>query len=228
MFSALIALSVGGIFPVALFLYCLVKKRYVKAFLLGCLTFIIFQLMLRMPLLQLLSKNSIGFNLFQSLHPFLYMLFLAITAGIFEEVGRYLIMKYCLKKNDSFQTAVFFGLGHGGIEAFLFLGINAMIYFFTTSPDSLNSDFLWGSLERIIAMILHVELSIIVMKGVKEKNIKYLWLAIILHGMVDSMITIVQFFGEQSLLLTESLFGISVLCLGFYSMKLKKEWSVTK
>ncbi|MEI5988866.1 hypothetical protein A5881_000353 [Enterococcus termitis] len=228
MFSALIALSVGGIFPLAVFIYCLVKKKDLKAFLLGSLTFIIFQVMLRIPLLQLLSKNSIEFNLFQSLHPILYILFLAITAGIFEEVGRYLIMKYCLKKKDSFQTAIFFGLGHGGIEAFLFLGMNAIIYFFTTSSDIMNGDFLWGSLERIIAIILHVELSIIVMKSVKEHNNKYLWLAIILHGMIDSIITIVQFFGGQSLILTESIFGVSVVCLGFYSMKLKKEWSVTK
>ncbi|MGX7262901.1 YhfC family glutamic-type intramembrane protease [Enterococcus crotali] len=223
MFSALIALSVGGIFPLAVFIYCLVKKKDLKAFLLGSLTFIIFQVMLRIPLLQLLSKNSIEFNLFQSLHPILYILFLAITAGIFEEVGRYLIMKYCLKKKDSFQTAIFFGLGHGGIEAFLFLGMNAIIYFFTTSSDIMNGDFLWGSLERIIAIILHVELSIIVMKSVKEHNNKYLWLAIILHGMIDSIITIVQFFGGQSLILTESIFGVSVVCLGFYSMKLKKE-----
>ncbi|WP_086312806.1 YhfC family glutamic-type intramembrane protease [Candidatus Enterococcus palustris] len=227
MFSAWIALSIGGIFPVVMFIYCLVKQQYIKAFLLGALTFIIFQVGLRIPLLQLLSKNSIDFNLFQAIHPVLYMFFLAITAGIFEEVGRYLIMKYCLKKNHSFQTAVFFGLGHGGVEAFLFLGITAFIFLSTANSQGIiNSDLLWGSLERIIAMTLHVELSIIVMKSVKENDRRFLWIALFLHALVDSIVIIAQFFGGGSLILTESLFGIIVICLGFYVRKLKREWSV--
>lgn len=229
LFSAVIALSVGGILPIVILSYCLVKRSYVKAFLLGVLTFIIFQLVLRLPLLQFLSKNSLEFNLFQTMHPIVYLLFLAFTAGLFEEVGRYVMMNYCLKANASFQTAVFFGLGHGGIEAFLFLGMNALIYLISpVHPEIATSDFLWGSLERIIAISFHVELSIIVMKSVEEQKLHYLWFAIVLHGLIDSVIAIAQYSGSLSLILTESLFGIIVIGLGFYVRKLKKEWSVLK
>lgn len=229
LFSVFIALSVGVFFPVAVFIYCLAKKEYVKAFVLGVLTFVTFQVSLRIPIIQFLSKNSIEFNIFQTIHPVLSILFLAITAGLFEEIGRYVIMKYFLKKDHSVRTAVFFGLGHGGIEAFLFLGLNALVFFISEShPDTMSTVFLWGSLERILAISLHIELSIIVMKSVKEKMNSYLWLAIILHVMIDSIIVIVPFIGGQSLVLTESIFAVIVGCLSLYAIKLKKEWSVPK
>ncbi len=45
-----------------------------------------------------------------------YVLYGITMAGVFEECGRYLILKYILKKNRTRENAVFYGIGHGGIE----------------------------------------------------------------------------------------------------------------
>lgn len=45
-----------------------------------------------------------------------FVLYGVLMAGVFEECGRYLILKYILKKNRSRENAVLYGIGHGGIE----------------------------------------------------------------------------------------------------------------
>ena len=45
-----------------------------------------------------------------------YVLYGITMAGIFEECGRYIVMKYILKKNRTRENAVLYGIGHGGIE----------------------------------------------------------------------------------------------------------------
>jgi uncharacterized membrane protein YhfC len=37
-------------------------------------------------------------------------------AGIFEECGRHIVLKYIMKRNRSPENAVLYGIGHGGIE----------------------------------------------------------------------------------------------------------------
>lgn len=45
-----------------------------------------------------------------------FVLYGGAMAGVFEECGRYLILKHILKKNRTPENAVFYGIGHGGIE----------------------------------------------------------------------------------------------------------------
>lgn len=45
-----------------------------------------------------------------------YVLYGIVMAGVFEECGRYIILKYILKKDRSRENAVLYGIGHGGIE----------------------------------------------------------------------------------------------------------------
>lgn len=47
-----------------------------------------------------------------------YVLYGTVMAGVFEECGRYVILKYIMKKNRSPENAVLYGIGHGGIEVF--------------------------------------------------------------------------------------------------------------
>ncbi len=57
------------------------------------------------PVSRLLNGNTAAFVLY------------GITmAGVFEECGRHLILKYVMKKNRSRENAVLYGIGHGGIE----------------------------------------------------------------------------------------------------------------
>ena len=39
-----------------------------------------------------------------------------MMAGLFEECGRYIVLKYIMKKNRTRENSVLYGIGHGGIE----------------------------------------------------------------------------------------------------------------
>ncbi len=45
-----------------------------------------------------------------------FVLYGTIMAGVFEECGRHIILKYIMKKNRTRENAVLYGIGHGGIE----------------------------------------------------------------------------------------------------------------
>lgn len=49
-----------------------------------------------------------------------------LTSGIFEEGARWIVMRYWAKGVRTWPTGVAFGLGHGGIEALLLIGMNAI------------------------------------------------------------------------------------------------------
>lgn len=145
----------------------------------------------------------------------LYVIYGAVAAGLFEETARFLSFRFFLKKNRSAENAVSYGLGHGGCEMILLLGLQAVIalaMIATVSPDvvselSSESDFYaysrvisqltaysqvtYGNLaisvlERIIALILQVSLSVLVMEAVMVKG--RIWLypaAIVIHALMD-------------------------------------------
>ena len=45
-----------------------------------------------------------------------FVLYGIVMAGVFEECGRYIVLKYVMKKNRTRENAVLYGIGHGGIE----------------------------------------------------------------------------------------------------------------
>ncbi len=45
-----------------------------------------------------------------------YVLYGVTMAGVFEECGRHIVLKYIMKKNRTRENAVLYGIGHGGIE----------------------------------------------------------------------------------------------------------------
>lgn len=45
-----------------------------------------------------------------------YVLYGIFMAGIFEECGRYVIIRFLMKKNRTKENMVMYGIGHGGIE----------------------------------------------------------------------------------------------------------------
>ena len=44
-----------------------------------------------------------------------FVLYGIMMAGVFEECGRHIILKYIMKKNRTRENAVLYGIGHGGI-----------------------------------------------------------------------------------------------------------------
>ena len=100
-----------------------------SAWFLGALGFFIPQMLIRTRMLNGFAANP-GFQSFAENHYILYCLLLAFTAGAFELAGRYGIAKV-LKRDMTFRRSLAAGLGHGGIEAMILIGVtyvNNLIY----------------------------------------------------------------------------------------------------
>ena len=69
------------------------------------------------PVSRLINGNTAAFVLYG-----------IAMAGIFEECGRYLVLKYILKKNRTRENAVLYGIGHGGIEILAVLLPSMVLY----------------------------------------------------------------------------------------------------
>lgn len=161
--------------PILFTLYFIKKKNArILPFLVGMLAFVISQIFLRIPLLQALQSN-LSYQFFMMKHPVILVLFLALTAGLFEESAR-AISFTCLKKKPlSIYDALVFGLGHGGIEAILLVGLPLL------QSQATLLQVLPALLERIIAMLAHVMMSVIVWYGIVQHQHKYLMIAILVH-----------------------------------------------
>ena len=57
-----------------------------------------------------------------------FVLYGTLMAGMFEECGRHVVLKYMLKKHRTRENAVLYGIGHGGIEI-LFVLLPVMILY---------------------------------------------------------------------------------------------------
>lgn len=216
-FSINIIISIG--IPIGVLLYIIVKRRdYLKSYLIGALVFFLSQIVLRLPILNFLSINADWYIMLSSVYPIVYSIILGLSAGVFEEVGRFLGFKLGPKKNRTYKDGLAFGIGHGGIEVILITGISsisnlmAVISLHNGSFNSVNygmtsekamsvysslTEFqvLIGGFERLFAMCIHIGMTIMVLYGINKGQKRYLLFAIILHGIVDSMLGILQYFG---------------------------------
>ena len=164
------------------------------------------------PVSRLINGNTAAFVLYGT-----------VMAGVFEECGRHLILKYIMKKNRTRENAVLYGIGHGGIEilavvlpliityltiAVLFSSGNTETALSTlkiteeTAKAALPSvqaaaafDYAQMALyvlERLIAMLFHIGLTVLVFYGVISGKKACLPLAVLLHMLGDTFPALYQ------------------------------------
>lgn len=207
-----ISMLICFLLPVALIIYFYKKHKInLIAVLLGAIVFFVSQIAIRIPLLSILGKQQ--WYIEMSTNIYLIALFLALTAGIFEEVGRYIVMKLFMKKGLNWKNGIAFGIGHGGIEAIIIVGLTLLNYVVismminsglfdsaiaatlppaiaeqirSTLVDTPAINFLGGGFERTMTMIIQIAFSVMVLYAVKFKKPIYLLYAILLHAAVDA------------------------------------------
>ncbi|MGL5634521.1 MAG: YhfC family intramembrane metalloprotease [Sarcina sp.] len=230
--------------PIGSLIYFIKKKNYVKFYFIGVAVFFVSQILLRLPIMSILAIND-EYVAFAAFYPILYVLFLSFTAGLFEEVGRYIGGKTIKKGSIGFKECIAFGLGHGGIEAILIVGIiniqNLLLYLFSkgiikselflgftkeTIVEVFNntSPFLisLGGTERIFAIIFHIVASIIVLYGVKVGAKKYLFLGIGIHTIFNFIgVTVTSVLG---VMLGQAAFLVMTIFLILLTKKMKKNF----
>ena len=164
------------------------------------------------PVSRFINENTVAFVLY------------GITmAGVFEECGRHVILKYIMKKDRTRENAILYGIGHGGIEILTILLPTMITYLVIavlfsqgevehalsslkiteeTAAAALPSvqaaaAFNYGAMamnviERLLALLLHIGLTVIVFYGVVNARKIYLPMAILLHMLMDTFPALYQ------------------------------------
>ena len=193
--------------------------RYLYLFVLGLLSFLVSQILTRIPLLGILTKNP-KFIIFQINNALLVGCLIAVSAGVFEEVFRFLFRRFLVREGVKISEPIIFGLGHSLME---------IIYIF--APVILSSGLSvirpLGIIERIIATLIHIELSIIIWNGfLVNKKYLYLLLAVLLHSICDILIPVAMSVGIGSYAL-EMLFFAVTLIIGVITLRINRmEWKL--
>jgi len=179
------------------------KLRFAwKAVAVGAVVFLVFQILTRIPLLGYLQQN-LWYQAFSLSYPIISLLLIALSAGLFEEIGRYVGFRLFLKKHVDWESGIAYGIGHGGLESLL-IGtafLNYLVYSILINagkaPPQLSKSvisalvdtapplFVVGGIERVLAFVVQVGLSLVVLYGIKSKRSTFLLLAIALHTLLD-------------------------------------------
>ena len=225
--SGVFTVAAALLLPIAAGVWLSLKRKgYLKPLLFGVLTFVVFQVLTRIPVLQAVLPRMPWYIVMQAGYPLLYALFLGGTAALFEEGGRYLVMRLFLKNRQRVSDGIAFGIGHGGIEAVLLAGINALIILLAGSAIDPGLMFA-GGVERISTMVVHVAWSVMVLKSVRENKIGYLLLAFALHTLIDAAAVFLGQYYGVSMLALEIIVGVfALLMLGYTVYEYKKNEAV--
>ncbi|ASL65735.1 TPA: YhfC family intramembrane metalloprotease [Bacillus cereus] len=208
--------------PLVALLYAFWKKRYFP-YMLGVLAFVVSQILIRIPILNYLNGTSTDFQMFSATQPVLFVLLLSLSAGIFEEIARFIAMRYFMKQRD-WQSGFLFGAGHGGIEAVLIVGIPVISLLLSQTVIQNGDSYYFGGIERIFAMVLHIGLSFIVLQAVVQKKFRYVVFAILIHGAVNTLAGIIPLYvpGTNGIIAVEVSIAISAVLVFSHSFILKR------
>jgi uncharacterized membrane protein YhfC len=240
--SALIGIAVPAV------LYVIFRKKN-KAnhlpFWVGCVTFVLFALVLEQLMYSFLMKTPIWATITGNV--WLYGAVGGFFAGLFEETGRYVAFKTVLrKKRGNDANALMYGAGHGGIEAVILLSVSMIVnvifalQFNAGIPSQLGTldagqqmintpswIFLVGAVERLSAVTIHVALSVLVWFA--AKNNKKFWLfplAILLHLIVDAVAVILSGLGVNVWIIEGAVFVVAAALVVIAIVVWKKNHTV--
>lgn len=165
------------------------KKHIIKLFLSGVLAFTISQIVLRVPLLNIIANNLAVYK-FQITFPLVYGFLVSLSAGIFEESARFIFKSKFFNSYNNILEPITFGLGHGLIEVFF------VFVLIMQSGNLFNIPYLELIVyERFLAVIFHIGMTVIIWNGfLHNRKYKNLFLAILFHGLFNFLITLSQLY----------------------------------
>lgn len=212
-----------------------------RIFVLGALFFIAVQIV-HAPLV-LVTQNPLYFALLPSGITVALAglaVYLGLMAGLFEEIGRYLVYRYYFGRREialTRENALQFGAGWGGIESIFvaLLVLTSMVSYILLTGDGgaiplpddpaiqaeieavqalTPLDILPGLAERMMTITLHIAWSLMVLAAVVYGRKALLALAVLWHAAVDA--AAVYLAQTQGILVTEAvIFVFAVLALAY-------------
>ncbi|MCK9306237.1 MAG: YhfC family intramembrane metalloprotease [Methanoculleus sp.] len=223
--------------------YWIVKRFGIswKVFALGALSFIVVQVV-HAPLV-LVTQTP----LYLAVLPLgttaalaVLAIYLGLMAGLFEEVGRYLVYRYLFRRQEiplTRENGLLFGVGWGGVESMIvaLIVLSGMVSYIALTGDgglvplpddpavqaqvdALQAltplDILPGLAERMMTITLHIAWSLMVLAAVVYGKKGLLVLTILWHAAVDA--AAVYLAETQGLVVTEAVvFVFAVIALAY-------------
>lgn len=183
----------------------------------GALIFLLFQLVTRVPLVQLIQSQIAPALQASRTLLVAWIALLSLTAGLAEEIGRYVGYRWLMRREEkTWPKAIMYGVGHGGLESMLLvgglvlLGLINLLALSATNVDALpispeqraqllqqiaavraQPDWLplVGAWERVWTIAFHVAMSVVVLQVFRRGSMRWLYLAIAAHALVDFVAT---------------------------------------
>jgi uncharacterized membrane protein YhfC len=137
--------------------------------------------------------------------------FLGLSAGLWEEGMRFLVLRFWAKDARSWRKGVLFGAGHGGAEAIIFGALALLAYInmmilrgmdlatvvpadqleiasqqvaaYWSAPWYLT---LFGALERLLTIPVQIAMALLVLQTFTRKQWFWFPLAVLYHAVVDA------------------------------------------
>lgn len=231
------------------------REGLLSGWVVGALGFFVSQMVLRTPLLRLLSPQLQALAL---AHPLVFALGLAFTAALFELAGRLAAAKL-LEKKLTFRRSLAAGMGHGAIESILIVGLAYVtnLYYISLIQsgefDALVAQlsqvegaaeqmeaarqaliatpagmFLLAGAERLLTMVCHGAMSLLVCYSLRRGRVwRGAGLCLAFHTLLDGTagVAMVAFPGAQYRIIYGVLTGMAVLS-ACTIIALRRRWPV--
>jgi len=204
----------------------------------GILVFLLSQVVTRVPVMLWIQTRPPVMEALQQPYWFWSFLFVAaLTAGLFEEGGRWLAFRFLVPPGErQWRTALMLGAGHGGLESAL-IGLLALAgligYLVITQwePEAFGSaapqieaarqqfagmqgwEPLLGGWERLGALLIQLGLTVLVLQAFLRGR-RWWWYAVAAHTVVDFTTPAVlrlaaeRGWAQAGMLLAEGLVGV--------------------
>ncbi len=147
---------------------------------------------------------------------FLYALVISASAGLFEELSRFIIFRFVgwFKEKRDWKNAVMYAIGHSGMESIIVGGtIILTVVVIEFAPDLLRAETLdsvtadldvgfgtslYNSLERLlVGLLIHTCFTSVVVLGFIRCDRRYLYLAMLWHFAHDLVSFNLHFVSEH-------------------------------
>lgn len=209
------SLLVSFLVPLVFCIFYLRKTHVgVKTVIAGVAIFIMFVLILEQIMHHFALEVPSPVSKLLNGSPGLYALYSALAAGIFEEVGRLVAFKIVISSNHERKHGIAYGIGHGGIESWLLLTVTSIgnltiasminngsvkrLYEGLSEAEGVQLDelikqfiatepsrFFLAGIERALAFILQIALSVLVLYAIQKGRYAYFLLAVLIHVALD-------------------------------------------
>ena len=255
--SVFIILGAELLFSLALPIAAIIiRKKKTDAslspFLMGAAAFFVFAMVLEQIIHFLVLGLNSAVSDFILSRPWLYAVYGGLMAGLMEETARFLVFKTMMRRNIGRENAVTYGLGHGGIECFIILGMSMIsnlllaAMFNSMGAEAFIAQYSPGQTEAVAAVIadinavgpgtaalacferacslaLQVELSVLVFAAVRLNKFWLYPVSILLHMGIDFFAALYQTGTLTALWAVEVMLGAYVVALFFAVRRVYKK-----